>query len=85
MRSVSRFKAALVALEPAASLGPARGSVAQAPAAPGPIALVSMPANDELPPAAAGVAVFEGWAVGGARADCSTAMRATTDSILTKV
>jgi hypothetical protein len=62
---------------------PATGAIGpEAPIAPGPIALVSMPANDELPPAV-GVETEEGACVGGARAVWSTAMRATTDSILT--
>jgi hypothetical protein len=53
------------------------------PTAPGPIALVSMPANDELAPAAAD-GWAEGWVgVGGAKAVWSAWMRATTDSMLT--
>jgi hypothetical protein len=43
-----------------------------------------MPANDELPPAAADWAAEGGGVgVGGAKADWSAAMRATTDSMLT--
>jgi hypothetical protein len=54
--------------------------------APGPIALVSMPANDELPPVDTdGWAVLEGVGEGGASADWSTAMRAATVSMLTRM
>jgi hypothetical protein len=54
------------------------------PTAPGPIALVNIPANDELPPAAADGWAEEGWVgVGGAKAVWSDSMRATTDSMLT--
>src|SRR4051812_41508595 len=56
------------------------------PAAPGPMAEVSMPANDE-PPAAGAVVVgwAEGGGAGGANADWIAAMRATTVSMLTRV
>src|SRR3954468_19791426 len=54
------------------------------PAAPGPIAEVSMPANDEVPAAAGAVVVgwAEGAGAGGANADWIAAMRATTVSML---
>jgi hypothetical protein len=49
------------------------------------MALVSMPAKDELPAAEAVVwEDVEGGGAGGANADWSTAMRATTVSMLTR-
>src|SRR4051794_201956 len=58
----------------------------RAPVAPGPIALDSMPANDEPPAALAVVWVgAEGAGEGGASADWSAAMRATTVSMLTRL
>src|SRR4051794_25393133 len=56
-------------------------------AVPGPMAEVSMPANDELPAAAGAVVVgwAEGAGAGGARADWIASMRATTVSMLTPV
>jgi hypothetical protein len=45
-----------------------------------------MPANDELPPAVADVCMgAEGAGEGGASADWSAEMRATTVSMLTRV
>src|SRR4051812_20919631 len=66
---------------------PPSGAAELMPAvAPGPIALDSMPANDELPAAVAVVWTgAEGAVEGGASADWSAAMRAATVSMLTRV
>src|SRR3954452_16315340 len=66
---------------------PPAGATGPSPAVePGPMALESMPANDELPAAVAVVgAGAEGAVEGGASADWSAAMRATTVSMLTRV
>jgi hypothetical protein len=63
---------------------PPTGAIGLAvPTAPGPIALVSMPAKDELPAAGVVACEVEGAGEGGARADWIAAMRATTVSMLT--
>src|SRR4051812_2746472 len=80
--------AAATIAAPAPLPAPPIGAVGLAvPAAPGPMAELSMPEKDELPPAAGAVVVgwIEGAGAGGARADWIASMRATTVSMLTCV